>query len=158
MIYVRVGGFFLALLFICSSCIPLGAAAGQRQQMPQPQRASQRAARGERIRPPDKVQCPWNNLTLYGGRVLSLYRDTGRTVIRIRTDWDTTEQAILHHPNSDDPSQWFLLDGAGFKPSDWVLIEAAKNRLRPRMRANMWVCDDGRNPVVDWQPPSAARQ
>jgi hypothetical protein len=60
----------------------------------------------------------------------------------------------LKHPGTDDPSSLFLINGAAFKPADWQKIESAKFKLRPAMRANVWVCvgDPTIQPVVDWQP------
>jgi penicillin amidase len=111
----------------------------------------------ERVRPPASVDCPRDHLTAYTGRVVSWSRETGQSTIRVRTDWDTDEGATLRHAGTDDPSQWFLLRGAPFKPGDWSLIEAAKGRLRDGVRATIWACDDNRQPVVDWQPPSRGR-
>lgn len=106
----------------------------------------------ERYRPPDKVTCPRNDLTSYQGRVIALDRRRGRTIIRLRTDWETTERVVLTHPDSADASAWFLLKGQPFEPKDWSLIVTEKNQLRPGVRANAWVCRDGSNPIVDWQP------
>jgi hypothetical protein len=109
--------------------------------------------RESRVRPPAAIDCPRDHLTLYGGKVTSYRRSLGRTLIRIRTDWDTSETVAIRHPGSDDPMRWFLLDGGPFGAADWPRIEQSQGRLRMGMRAAAWVCDDGRNPVVDWQPP-----
>lgn len=87
------------------------------------------------------------------GRVLHDTRRAGRTELQIRTDWDTTETVRIRHPGSDDPSRWFLLDGQPFQPGDWARIETRRGRLQPGLRVVAWVCDDGRAPLVDWQPP-----
>lgn len=107
---------------------------------------------GSRQRPPVDNACPPNHLTLYGGSVRAYRRHTGRTEIRIRTDWDTTETVVLVHPGTDDPSRWFLIDRRPFQSADWPRIEKAPGQLRDGMRAAAWVCDDGRNALVDWQP------
>ena len=63
-----------------------------------------------RITPPAAAECPRDRLTLYSGLVLRYRRSADRTVIRIRTEWQTTEEVTISHPGSDDPSRWFLLD------------------------------------------------
>lgn len=106
-----------------------------------------------RVRPPAEIECPRDHLTLYGGRVLHYQRVPGRTTIRIRTDWATTETVTIAHPGSSDPSRWFLIERQPFTAADWARIEQRPGQLRAGQRAAAWVCDDGRNPVVDWQPP-----
>jgi hypothetical protein len=110
------------------------------------------AAGTQRIRPPEKVTCLRDHLTSYTGKVLSMKRKRGDTRIRMRTDEETSEQFILRHYGTDDPSEYFLMRGERFSASDWKRIEAGKNQLRPNLRATVWVCDRGENPVVDWQP------
>ena len=112
----------------------------------------------QRQRPPESLACPRNRLTAYIGKVLSLSRREDRTVIRIRTDWDTAESVMLKHPGTDDPSKWFLMRGQPFRPEDWPTIEVSRNKLKPDVRATAWVCDDGSNPIVDWQTPSESRR
>ena len=107
----------------------------------------------QRIRPPDSIRCPRNNLTSFSGTILLYSRNTGRTEIQMRTDENTTERFVLRHPGSQDPSKWFLLRAGAFKEKDWRVIESAQGRLHANMRASVWVCDDGSNPIVDWQPP-----
>ena len=106
-----------------------------------------------RVRPPSALECPRDHLTLYSGQVRDYRRGAGRTELEIDTDWDTREQVAIEHPRGEDPSAWFLIEGAAFTAADWGRIEERPGRLRARMRAAAWVCDDGRNPVVDWQPP-----
>lgn len=114
-------------------------------------------SRGEsqRIAPPEWIKCPRSHLTSYNGKVLAFRRQPGRTLIRVRTDWETTEQVVLHYVRNEPPIKWFRLNGRPFASDDWDLIESGKNELRPGMRANIWVCDDGSNPIVDWRPPAA---
>lgn len=114
----------------------------------------QTAVGARRLRPPDSVQCPRDRLTSFTGSVLSFHRSAGRVVITVRTDEDTSENFVLSHPTSEDPAKWFLMRGKPFERSDWEQIESAENRLRPKMRATIWVCDDGTSPIVDWLPPS----
>jgi hypothetical protein len=106
-----------------------------------------------RLMPPDAVTCPRDHLTSYTGQVVRYGRSKGRTDVRIRTDWDTTEEVSISHPGSDDPSRWFLVHGRRFQPADWSLIEERAGRLHAGMRAAAWVCDDDRNPIVDWDAP-----
>lgn len=107
------------------------------------------------MRPPAGLSCPPDHLTSYAGRVLRYQRVRGHTDLVIRTDWDTDEAVRIVHPGSTDPRRWFLIERRPFETSDWARIEQAAGQLRAGMRAAAWVCDDGRNPVVDWQPPRA---
>ena len=106
-----------------------------------------------RIAPPEGIKCSRNNLTSYNGKILAFRRQPERTTIRVRTDWETTEQVVLRYAKNEAPIKWFLLNGEPFESDDWKLIESSRNRLRPGVRANIWVCDDGTNPIVDWRPP-----
>lgn len=145
---------FAGLFFIClcSVVLCMVSAAAQRRASP-----DQNVARGgqRRVAPPAAVKCPLDNLTVYEGRITSYRRNAASTFIRIRTDYDTTETVTLMHRGERSPLRWFLLRAEPFKPGDWRLIESRNGRLRLNMRANIWVCTDGRNPVVDWQPPQA---
>jgi hypothetical protein len=102
-----------------------------------------------RLRPPEGVTCPRNDLTVYAGRVTSLERQKGATSLTIATDAQTTERITIRHPESADPDASFLLKGKPFTKADWDTI-APKGTLREGVRANAWVCRDGRNPMVDW--------
>jgi hypothetical protein len=146
------GRLLCALIVICSvlSCTALTETQG-RQPMAST-REVQPTARGQRLRPPDSLQCPRNHLTAFNGTVQSFHRERDQAVIRLHTDEDTTEQFTLRHPTDHDPTAWFLLKGAPFQAADWALIESAPNRLWPGMHAIVWVCDDGTNPVIDWRP------
>ncbi len=107
---------------------------------------------GARVRPPAEQGCPPDRLTLYAGTVLKYRRGPGRTEIRIRTDWATTETVTLKHPGSDDPSRWFLIERQPFAAVDWARIEKRPGQLKSGLRVAAWVCDDGRNATVDWAP------
>jgi hypothetical protein len=141
MIYLRPRQAFISLVLLCALPALLASA------------ETARRLEGQRLRPPDAIKCPRNNLTSFTGKVLSYSRATGRTTLRLRTDEATTEQFTLRHPKSDDPTKWFLLRGEPFTANDWPVIEVSKSRLRQNMRATVWVCSDGTSPVVDWQPP-----
>jgi len=157
MIDSRSSVFLLSAMLINSQFALTAFGESQHRQPLQSQGQEQSSEGRQRLRPPDRVTCPRNNLTSFSGRVLSFYRSTGRTILRMRTDEATTERFTLKHPKSDDPSKWFLLRGEPFKQSDWALIESARNRLQPNMRAIVWVCDDGTNPIVDWRPPEGGK-
>jgi hypothetical protein len=123
--------------------------------LPTPARVT---AGAQRLRPPESLQCPRNHLTAFSGAVSSFHREVNRAEIRLSTDENTTEEFILRRREGGDLTPWFLLRAKPFRPEDWALIESAPNRLRPRMRAIVWVCDDGTNPVIDWRPPETGRQ
>lgn len=106
-----------------------------------------------RVLPPADIECPPDHLTLYGGQVQHYRRSAGRTELRLHTDWGTDETVVILHPGSDDPSRWFLIGRQPFQAADWPRIESSPGRLHDGLRAAAWVCDDGRNPRVDWQPP-----
>jgi hypothetical protein len=106
-----------------------------------------------RIRPPEGVTCPRNELTVHAGRVTSLERQKGATSLTIATDWKTTERVTIRHLESADPDASFLIKGKPFTKADWDVI-APKGTLREGVRANAWVCRDGRNAMVDWHPGS----
>jgi len=108
-----------------------------------------------RLRPPDAVTCPRNDLTVYAGRVTNLERQKGATALTIATDSKTTERVTIHHPDSADPDASFLLKGKPFGKADWDLI-APKGTLREGIRANAWVCRDGRV-IVDFAVPPTNR-
>ena len=107
-----------------------------------------------RLIPPSELKCDRSDLTLYDGRVLTYRRRRGTTFLRVRTSFDTTEVVTLRHPGTDDPSKFYLLNGAPFTNTDWRRIERRKGVLKPGMHANMWVCRG--NPtiqtIVDWRP------
>jgi len=105
-----------------------------------------------RSRPPEQFTCNRNDLTSYTGVVIAYTRETGRTTLRIRTDWDTTERVTLRHSGSDDPSAFYRMGGQPFTPSDWTRIERSKGAVRPGTRASAWVCADGRT-MIDWNVP-----
>jgi hypothetical protein len=108
-----------------------------------------------RLRPPQNIDCPRDQLTLYRGEVIAYTRAVGRTTLRIRTEWQTVERMVITHPGTDDPAPWFRIDGNAFTEADWARIESSKGRLRTGVRAAAWACADARNPTVQWTVPSA---
>jgi hypothetical protein len=105
-----------------------------------------------RLRPPASLQCPRDHLTAFSGEVTSFQRGADRVVLHLRTDDAGTKQITLDYPEGSDLTQWFLLKGEAFRPEDWEQVESPQQRLREHMRAVVWVCDDGTNPIIDWQP------
>jgi len=105
-----------------------------------------------RLMPPESVKCDPNHLTSFTGKILSYRRKPGRVTVRARTDEETTESFTLRFQKNEDAARWFLLKGEPFKRADWALVERRRYLLRPRMRATVWVCDDGSNPTIDWRP------
>jgi len=106
-----------------------------------------------RMRPPAAVTCPRNDLTVYAGRVTKIERQKTETSLTIVTDWKTTERVTITHKDSADADAAFLLKGKPLAKADWDVI-APKGTLRENVRANAWVCRDGRV-VVDFAvPPS----
>ena len=106
-----------------------------------------------RVMPP-QLKCDRSDLTLYDGRILAYRRRMGSTFLRIRTNFDTTEEVTIRHRGTDDPSKFYLLNGERFMNSDWNRIEKRKRVLKEGMRANVWVCrgNPAIQPVVDWRP------
>jgi len=107
-----------------------------------------------RIRPPAQLKCDRSNLTSYDGKIIAYRRRYGSTFLRIRTNFDTTEDVTIRHPGTDQPLKFFLLNGRAFTRSDWPSIEQRPKVLRRGMRANVWVCrgTPAIQPVVDWRP------
>ena len=107
-----------------------------------------------RVASPSELKCDRNDLTLYDGKVLVYRRRKGSTFLRIRTNFDTTEEATIRHPGTTDASEFYRLNGQPFLRSDWSKIERRAKVLKTGMRANVWFCrgNPSIQPVVDWQP------
>ena len=135
---------FPTLLFV--AVLSVSAMLGTLSAQEQPQRG--------RIRPPSELKCDRSELTSYDGRVIAYRRRKGSTFLRIRTNYDTTEEVVIRHPATDDPSKFYLINGEPFTRNDWRRIERRRQVLRSGMRANVWVCRDNPSvqPVVDWRP------
>ena len=102
-----------------------------------------------RQRPPDGFACATNDLTAYTGVVVRLQRERDRITLRIRTDWDTTEDVAVPHKGGADPPVSFRYAGRPFIAKDWERIEKSTGVLRPSTRVTAWVCKDG-SVLVDW--------
>lgn len=112
--------------------------------------------RAGRLRPPASIKCDRNRLTSYSGVVTSFRQLRGRTTISLRTDWDSTETFTLRHARRNrTPYELMLLRAEPFKQQDRDEVFTSNGRLKPNMRVNVWVCDDGTNPVIDWQPTNS---
>ena len=107
---------------------------------------------GQRAAPPSPLTCDRNHLTSFTGRVVSYHRDKSRIALNVHTDEETDEKFSIPIETGDDGSKRFLMRGKTFTKSDWNVIEVSQSKLRPGMRAIVWVCDDGSAPVVDWRP------
>ncbi len=112
-----------------------------------------------RQRPPRAIPCDRNHLTSYTGKVTGYSRTDARLHIRIHTDWDTDEPFTIRFAKGEDPVKRFLLRSGAFQPNDWELIESAKGRLRPGVRATVWECKAGGVSVrtIDWEPPAVRK-
>lgn len=115
-------------------------------------RAVQRTASRQRIRPPDSLTCDRNRLTSFTGAVTSYSRGPRLVSLRMRTDEATNERFSLRLGRGDDAAGHFLLNGEPFTGDDWKKIETRRGKLRPRMRATVWVCSDEPAPTIDWRP------
>ena len=148
-------GKLLTLFFICGLIAATAVQAHDSFMLPALQDTGRASGQGGRVRPPARITCDRNNLTVYAGKVLSYTRRSDRIALRIHTDSDTTETVTLRYPRGSSPSKWFLLNGEAFGRGDWSKIESSKGRLNPNMRVSAWVCTDGRKPILDWQPPTS---
>lgn len=141
----------IALIAFC----PAAAADAQQRRVASSQRE------GARLAPPALVTCDSNDLTVYSGRVTAYRRTPARTTLTVATDWETVERVVIRRTDKRSPQDFFLIEGRPFTAADWRRIERRSGVLRRGVRANVWVCADGRNPVVDWQgaaePPPPAR-
>jgi len=108
-------------------------------------------AQGARLRPPEAVTCPRNDLTAFTGVVTYYRRSAGRVVMKMRTDENTSEHFVIRY-KGEDPGKIFLLRAETFKSEDLKQVESAKGVLQKGMRATVWVCKDGTK-IIDWQPP-----
>ena len=113
-------------------------------------------AQERRIGPPAALKCDRSDVTLYDGLVLAYQRRKGKTFLRVRTSFDTTEEVTILHRGTDNPSKFYLINGEPFTRESWKSIETRKGVLKKGMRANVWVCRDNPSvqPVVDWILPS----
>jgi hypothetical protein len=106
--------------------------------------------RSFRMVPPARVECSYDRLTSYTGKVVDYRHTDDYTELRIATDWGTLETVRLPHT---DPATRYLIEGKAFEPSDWQRLEISPGRLKKGVRAVAWICDDNHSPLIDWLPP-----
>jgi hypothetical protein len=109
---------------------------------------------GGRLRPPDSIECSRDKLTSFTGVVRQWSRAPKRIRLRVDTDEETRERFELLIKKGEDITRRFLIRGGKFGQESWKEIEAAPGKLRPGVRATVWVCEGGSNPVVDFHPPA----
>jgi hypothetical protein len=127
----------------------LAAAASGQERRRVPEQSRQRA--------PEGFTCERNDLTVYTGVVSGYQRARGRTTLRVRTDWETTEAVTVSHKGTNDPSASFRYMGKPFTAKDWARIEKSRGVLRPGIRAAAWVCADGKV-LIDWGAPKEGKR
>ena len=135
-----------------SICFALAVALATLACITAPDEVQDRSAAQSRQRPPEAFACAPNDLTAYTGVVVRYQRERERTTLRIRTDWDTTEDVTVAHPGAADAAALYRYAGRPFTPADWVRIESSAGTLRPSTRATAWVCHDGKV-LIDWAAP-----
>lgn len=106
-----------------------------------------------RLRPPEAVTCDRNRLTAFSGTVAQWSRDDAGARLTLDTDAETRERFSLQFEKGRPPDRLFLLGGNAFRSEDWAKVEVSRGRVRPGMRATVWVCEGSANPIVDWRLP-----
>lgn len=107
-----------------------------------------------RVRPPATLACDRSSLTSFSGTVTSWSRTDETATLSMDTDFDTKERFLIRFERSSPLEKWFLLEGEPFRAADWNKVEATKTRLRPGVKATVWVCEgSSANPVIDWRLP-----
>ena len=102
--------------------------------------------RGNRVSPPPQASCSRDHLTSFTGGVAEYGRTREVMRITVVTDWDTRERFTIRAPFK------MLLNGRPFQEEDWKQVETSLSRLKPNIRVTLWVCDDGTQPLIDWNP------
>jgi hypothetical protein len=150
------GKLFLAVTFACALfAVPVNA---QRPQPPTREDERQNEARARqqrRLAPPLGLGCDADQVTSFNGRVISYERKSGRILIRIRTDGETTEEFTIRYTNEEDLSKRFLLNGARLAGGELAKIEARWRQDKRNVRATVWACFDNewqivRANLIDW--------
>jgi hypothetical protein len=108
----------------------------------------------DRMRPPGDLACDRDELTSYTGRVIAYRARADETVLRIRTDWDTTERVVVRHAGAPDGRRVYRIGGDPYTAEAWrSSIERRPGSLREGVRATAWICG-GRVVRVDWEAGS----
>ena len=101
---------------------------------------------GGRVMAPAQAQCPNDDLTSYFGKVIGYKRDRAGVWLRIATDYDTVEEV-----SAPADTRRFQYQGKPFTAKDWPRIERKPGVILAGTRVTVWVCGDGRHPVLlDW--------
>lgn len=111
---------------------------------------SQRAGR---LRPPEAVTCPRDQLTAYSGKPANYERTPERVQLSIHTDWDTVESVRIDLGPDEDARSRFLMRGEPYGQRSLRAIEDAPGKLKAGMAITAWVCESGPRPLLDWRPP-----
>ena len=100
--------------------------------------------------PPANVGCSRDQLTSYTGKVTAYSRSQTEIRLTIHTDENTTQKFVMKAPFK------LLFKREPFREGDWTKIESKPHRLKPGVRAAMWVCEGG-SQLLDWEPPPETR-
>jgi hypothetical protein len=109
--------------------------------------------RGVRLRPPEGVTCPRDQLTAYTGKASGYERNANEIRIRVDTDWETVEEIRVDLKPGEDVRSHFLLRGEPYGQRNLGEIEETPGKLKADMRVTAWVCASGPQPLIDWRPP-----
>ncbi|HEX8707912.1 MAG TPA: hypothetical protein VF723_06580 [Pyrinomonadaceae bacterium] len=143
----------LSLILICCWAVSTPSLPARREAGRAQEERRGAGGQGGRLRPPDDLKCPVNDVTSFTGRVLAYSRRPGSIFIRVRTDESTTESFTLRFPKGRAPLALLRLGGEPFKQGDWALVERSRKRLRPGIRATVWACYRNNQPqaeLIDW--------
>jgi hypothetical protein len=121
------------------------------------ERAKQGKSTPQREELPSDLKCPSDyHPTVWEGKVTSFKRNGHQTEIAVHADWDADYSGVIRHPDSEEPPlDLFRLKGKPFRQIDWTSVEIERNKLKPDVRAKVWVCADkmGKDPIIkriDW--------
>jgi hypothetical protein len=124
---------------------------------PAPVQAQRRDSGDQREALPADLKCPADyHPTLWEGKVVEFAPAKDQTKIAVHSDWDADYSGVISHPGKGEPPlSLFRLKGEPFEESDREFIYSDTNKVKPDVRAKVWVCTDkaGKNPIiqqVDW--------
>jgi hypothetical protein len=86
------------------------------------------------------------------GEVAAYSRTADAVKLTIDTEWNTTEPVEMRLKAGEQFADRFRLDGEAFAAEDLARIEVEPGKLKPGMRANVWVCEDSGPAWIDWRP------
>jgi hypothetical protein len=108
------------------------------------------AQRGERLAPPDALDCERENLTSFEGTLLSFESGSATHRIVLKTDWDSEESFDVSQLPSGEPR--YLLNGAPMTAGEWKTIIPDPTSPPDGLRLIVWVCECPGTVVIDWRP------